>query len=268
MDEKMHWRDHHCMDTGLDYDMKHADLEKSFGVKFPGSGLKFWSSVIKGTKKRKFKRGNGCDNSAAGVNAKRRILERSASTAICDNNADISVDASSGEECLPADNYNGEPDENSGIQPLPRKRHLLSHMYDFSLIRDPFLRTLDRLIEAAKVGENFPSSTNVVGDAKTNGVNGEDSSVDVVNRNMDANTSEINNYTSEKLYSEPAMDHSVSKTESGLGPKVEDIVAELVDGVDVVPSEGIEKMLPVSLDSVHFKGGTLMLLAYGDREPR
>lgn len=333
MDEKMHWRDHHCMDTGPAYNMKHADLEKAFGVKFPGSGLKFWSSVIKGPKKLKFKRrSNGCDNSAAGINAKRRILERSASRAIAyfrglaneefdepsqssdgydimsldtllvqiqrDNNADVSVDVSSVEERLPADNQHGEPDENLGIQPLTRSKHLLSRTYGFSLIRDPFLKTLDILTEAAKVGENFPSSTNVVRDAKINGVNGEYLSVDVVNRDMDAHTSEINNYTSGKPHSEPAMVYPVSssaltlnsglssfsrnirrsfsyflagpiqKLKSGLGPKVEDIVAELVDGVDVVPSEGIEKMLPVSLDSVHFKGGTLMLLAYGDREPR
>jgi hypothetical protein len=55
---------------------------------------------------------------------------------------------------------------------------------------------------------------------------------------------------------------------SGMGLKLEDIVAELDDGLDVVQNEGIQKMLPVTLDSVHFKGGTLMLLAYGDREPR
>ena len=53
-----------------------------------------------------------------------------------------------------------------------------------------------------------------------------------------------------------------------MGPKVEDLAAELVDGVDVVQTEGIEKIIPITLDSVHFKGGTLMLLAYGDREPR
>lgn len=40
------------------------------------------------------------------------------------------------------------------------------------------------------------------------------------------------------------------------------------DGGDVMKNEGTETMLPVTIDSVHFKGGTLMLLAYGDREPR
>lgn len=42
----------------------------------------------------------------------------------------------------------------------------------------------------------------------------------------------------------------------------------IVNGGDALKSEVIETMLPVMIDSVHFKGGTLMLLAYGDREPR
>jgi hypothetical protein len=50
--------------------------------------------------------------------------------------------------------------------------------------------------------------------------------------------------------------------------KVEDIVAEPVDGLDFVQPEGINKTLPVILDSVHFKGATVMLLAYGDGEVR
>ncbi|KAK9061012.1 hypothetical protein SSX86_018192 [Deinandra increscens subsp. villosa] len=43
MDEKLRWQDHHCMDAGVEYDMKHADLEKSFGVNIPIAGVKFWS---------------------------------------------------------------------------------------------------------------------------------------------------------------------------------------------------------------------------------
>ncbi|MQL96757.1 hypothetical protein Taro_029435 [Colocasia esculenta] len=44
--------------------------------------------------------------------------------------------------------------------------------------------------------------------------------------------------------------------------------AELAEGVDVIHAEGILKMLPVTLDSVYFSGGSLMLLGYGDQEPR
>lgn len=79
MDERSHWRDHHCMDTGVAYHLKHTDLEKSFGVKVPGSGLKFWSRIMSVNPRHQFKRKtNGSNNSAAGVTAKRRILERSA----------------------------------------------------------------------------------------------------------------------------------------------------------------------------------------------
>lgn len=149
MDDKMHWKDHHCMDTGLDYDKRHAHLEKSFGVKFPGSGLKLWSSVIRGPKKLKFKKkANGSDISAASINAKRRILERSATAAVAyfqglyseksdepsqspggydvmnldsllaqsggDYSLDISIDASTGDEDLTAKSQN----KDSVNQPL------------------------------------------------------------------------------------------------------------------------------------------------------
>ncbi|XP_065849413.1 protein TIC236, chloroplastic [Euphorbia lathyris] len=333
IDENMHRKDHHCTDTGLEYDMKHADLEKSFGIKFPGSGLKFWSSKIEGPKKRKFKRkANGHDISTAGVDTKRRILERSASAArayfhglsngeyeeqstdgyclmklntLLDqsqvgHNDDITIDVNSREVCLNTDNQNGENNEKLEVQPL-KANHFLKHTCHFNLIRDPFLSTLGRLLKVGEVGENLPTGRNTAGDSKTNGVNSEDLSVDFVNRNIDSHEPEIKDghtsqdYNSEKLElglginhpglsSSPSFRSSISKDiggvvshflsgpiqklKSGFAPKVEDIVAELVDRVDVMHTEGIETMLPVSLDSVQFKGGTLMLLAYGDREAR
>nr|GMD89932.1 Fe(3+) ions import ATP-binding protein like [Ipomoea batatas] len=81
MDEKLHWRARHAVDTGGEYDMKHADLEKAFGVKIPPSGATFWSRIIPPSVKHKFKKANGKELSAASVAAKRRILERSASAA-------------------------------------------------------------------------------------------------------------------------------------------------------------------------------------------
>lgn len=83
MDEqRLHWQDHHCMDAGVEYDLKHADLEKAFGVQIPDSGVKFWSRLVLGPVRHKFKRkANGRDIAATGVTAKRRILERSAAAA-------------------------------------------------------------------------------------------------------------------------------------------------------------------------------------------
>ncbi|KAL9679738.1 hypothetical protein QQ045_017604 [Rhodiola kirilowii] len=82
MDERMHWRDHHCMDTGIQYDLKHANLEKSFGIKLPGSGLKFWSKLIAGPSKQKFKRKSYENGASGSVTCKLRVLERSQSAAV------------------------------------------------------------------------------------------------------------------------------------------------------------------------------------------
>lgn len=81
-DEGMHRRDHHCMDTGVQYDLKHANLEKSFGVKLPGSGLTFWSRIIPGPSKHKFKRKSNGACVSASVTCKQRILDRSQSVAV------------------------------------------------------------------------------------------------------------------------------------------------------------------------------------------
>ncbi|KAL5716618.1 hypothetical protein ACHQM5_009756 [Ranunculus cassubicifolius] len=59
----------------------------------------------------------------------------------------------------------------------------------------------------------------------------------------------------------------IEKVKSCMNLRFDDLVAELSEGVNT-QSEGIEKMLPVTLDSVYFSGGTLMLLGYGDRESR
>ncbi|PSR91805.1 Spermidine/putrescine import ATP-binding protein like [Actinidia chinensis var. chinensis] len=60
----------------------------------------------------------------------------------------------------------------------------------------------------------------------------------------------------------------VQKLKLEMGLRAEDIIAELIDGVDDGQASVIEKMLPVTLDSVHFNDGMLMLLAYGDNELR
>lgn len=320
MDEKMHWRDHHCMDTGVDYDMKHADLEKSFGIKIPGAGLKFWSRVIKGPRKHKFKRkANGSDISASGASAKRRILECSALAALAyfqnlsrgkstelsqssqdydvikldtlllnsgvDSHADTSTTISR-EETLIIDNQNGK--QYSGVKDLTVDKN------------DNFVCNLSPTsIVDQKVSENLPSIGDVAGAANTNmcNVNNMELGVhDEMFKSQRGQTSE--NSTLKKFETWLAKYHPVpswslslqscfpsfcrnvrellsylligpmKNLKSGIGPKVEDISAELVDGVDFMQTEGIEKMLPVTLDSVQFKGGTLMLLAYGDREPR
>lgn len=322
MDEKMHWRDHHCMDTGVDYDMKHADLEKSFGIKIPGLGLKFWSRVIKGPKKYNFKRkANGIDISASGVSAKRRILERSALAAAAyfqglsngksaelseasrdydvmnldsllvksevDSHADTNM-MGGREEILTVDTQNAKQFGDSGIKDCTvGKNGNFVHILSPVTVRDQ------------KIGENLPSVEDVAGAANTDNCNvkNEDLCVhDEMFGSQRGHTSEtstlgklepwLSNYLPVPIWPPslksclPSFPRNVGELltylligplkslKSGMGLKVEDFVAELDDGFDVVQNEGIQKMLPVTLDCVHFKGGTLMLLAYGDREPR
>ncbi|KAJ3694159.1 hypothetical protein LUZ60_009639 [Juncus effusus] len=65
------------------------------------------------------------------------------------------------------------------------------------------------------------------------------------------------------------MEGRIRKFKSVLGLSREEVSAELAEGLTLTTQdEGIEKMLPVTLDSVYFNGGTLMLLGYGDQEPR
>ncbi|KAF3447215.1 hypothetical protein FNV43_RR12395 [Rhamnella rubrinervis] len=319
MDENMHWRDHHCMDTGVDYDMKHADLEKSFGVKIPGSGLKFWSRVIKGPRKHKFKKkAKESDISASGVIAKRRILERSALAAfryfqgLSNGNSGEPSELSGGYDVRNLETFfrkslvgtNAHTSvsniskenlrDSNDNQSLNRNGNGKSHFSSFTHMHNPSLTTLDKCSGDEKLSENFPSTANVTG-ANAKNVNND---LDVVITHTDGSQGTSRNSTSKKLETWLSKYHpvfvwplrpesgllsfsrnvgeqffsllsgSIQKLTSGMAPRVEDIVAELVDGVDVAQAEGVEKMIPVMLDSIHFKGGTLMLLAYGDREPR
>lgn len=60
----------------------------------------------------------------------------------------------------------------------------------------------------------------------------------------------------------------IQKIKSQVVPKVEGIVGELVEEANGEKAGGIDKMVPVTLESIHFSGATLLLLAYGDNESR
>ncbi|XP_023763180.1 protein TIC236, chloroplastic [Lactuca sativa] len=204
VDEKLRWQDHHCMDAGVEYDMKHADLEKSFGVNIPIAGVKFWSRIIPGSLRRKLKRrkANGGDMLVAGIAAKKRILEHSASAAHA-----------------------------YFLDPIPS----LVHKKD----ENPNIK-LDALDSSDKPAEHFGTKSLLKDEKRGMG----------------------------DLWSNLVVG-SIEKIKSEVVPKVEGIVVELMEGgANGEKAAGTEKMLPVILDSVHFKGGTLLLLAYGDNEPR
>ncbi|KAL8090119.1 protein TIC236, chloroplastic [Apium graveolens] len=385
MDDRLHRRDHHCMDAGVEYDMKHADLEKSFGVNTPGSGIKFWPKLIPGPIKRKFKRrANGRDISAAGNSAKTRILERSASAARAyflgesqcgepnhlsrgtavmnlvevlvkpedDTTGACSCISNSSDEMVMETqtaglNIGGNRDSenikfegektyltdketlnlnsnmenatastvNSGNQIFFENNHYCDNTMRASFNGHPSLSTQESVNGVQSSIRDFAS-------VKTEAFNlrKDIQGVAFVNKDMDSKdklsvhsgqvleyeesnsedqgvpTSQISKSLNPGPFTEVQNSHSVrpwslessfNTFSSGMGdvwsfivthpiqrlklefsPKVKDIVAELVEKVDEGETLSFEKMLPITLDSVHFKDATLMLLAYGDNEPR
>ncbi|WOL15334.1 hypothetical protein Cni_G24115 [Canna indica] len=77
----------------------------------------------------------------------------------------------------------------------------------------------------------------------------------------------LDKFAISELVSVDLADH-IKKLRSLFSISSKDISAEFLDDVTGTNSKGIEKVLPITLDSVHFAGGTLMLLGFGDNEPR
>ncbi|KAJ4952863.1 hypothetical protein NE237_029695 [Protea cynaroides] len=383
MDERMHWRDHHCMDTGVEYGLKHADLEKSFGVKNPSADLKFWSRIISPIKDRFKRKARDRDISEAGATAKRRNLERSAVAALAyfrgqaggkfhepsqfehpsaetpvmegedthiatmtvvDNakcreyddqyvKADVKGVKIAMHETLESSGVIGNVNRelvdnmtnrfghqgNSGFHHL-KGNSVQNNNKGFSFMRLPFLTAAGKLSQLSSSREKLSPSgkkktddcnvniedldANHVHDShfdlsvspnslpdqmmesfehKSEGIRGDHTSEDANPTKLDASLA-INHsipiwYLGLKsglpsfsiaigeLLSDYVAGH-IQKLKSSMGLKVEDLVSELTEGVDEVQVEGVEKMLPVTLDTVYFTGGSFMLLAYGDQEPR
>ncbi|XP_071741656.1 protein TIC236, chloroplastic-like [Rutidosis leptorrhynchoides] len=225
-DEKLRWQDHHCMDAGVEYDMKHADLEKSFGVNIPISGTNFWSRIIPGPLKRKRRKVKGRDMFDDVISAKRRILEHSASAAHAYFIKPNVVDKK--------DDYHTE-ELNIRVDSDDHKVDIAVPIVVDSEDRDDYLESKFRL---------------------------EDENVDI--EQQWSPSSQGSSYTNDRgirdLWSNLIVG-PIQKIKS-------QVVGELVDGVGGEKALGVEKMVPVILDSVHFNGGTLLLLAYGDNEPR
>ncbi|XP_047319801.1 protein TIC236, chloroplastic [Impatiens glandulifera] len=336
MNEQMHWRDHHSMDAGVEYDLKHADLEKSFGVKAPGGSVfKFWSKLVPVSVRKKFKRGaNGKDLSVAGITSKRRLLERSASKA----SLYFSAKSKQGSDDFKMSSMETTI-ENEGKK--FHTEHMTAHIEgeksaesvdnigrgnkrDISVYGDsvnttnlllhPFIDSINKLNAVRSFNERYPAVIEVMeagrpvdiglGDKESaddsRNVDGKDntqslgdqaakSAVDMSRSQEDTsitNPESISNHNSitigpfsinlgfaylsknlREVWSYYLAD-PIMRLKSEMAPKVEDIVAELTEGVDQEQALGIDKMLPVTLDSVYFKDGTLMLLAYGDKEAR
>ncbi|CAJ1972142.1 unnamed protein product [Sphenostylis stenocarpa] len=324
--------DHRLMDKGVNYDTKHAVLEKSFGVRFPASGFRFWSRVISGPRKHKFKRkANGSNIFASGAAIKKRMFERSASAAhayFCDQSqwkfgeslspsecyhfmshdmhlvkseVDRNTRSVVGDENRNDDNQSGTQFKDLGLPPSVSE-NVDSQSEYLKFVCDPTLQTREGEFE------NLQSSDDVTEPTNSNSITEkiEEFVPYVADNHINDNgnslggqlglTSENLGFVKSKSHLEPYFQNQfelllvkfgitsilrnieeltsrflsgpIEKLKSDVGLRVEDIVSEHVDGKDSVQSEGVTKILPITLDSVHFKGATLMLLAYGDKEVR
>jgi len=355
LDGGMHWGDHHSMDTGTGYDVKHEDLEKSFGVDMSRSRLRSFSEIVPGPLMPNFKRkANGKDSSESSLAAKKRVLGRSAAAAakyfehlqhvqlnesqnsVVDfeiANLDglvigdvVQANATMYSEIVGA---NVEESAESGSPEMSYDHSSSSHSggdvgqsnlsmsVDEQIINEAtsnLSHSASSQGDHAEVGSditqhtgNFDAVRKMVGLDENSEVlegfetmNADRSSIDrssQENRMLDfpRGLSEVPGDSvcsdrptvEQKLsparhsnesgpFSTRSIDERFSyfvtgqfqKLNKGMGHKLEDMATQTFEEADDVPAAGIDRALPVTLDSVYFKGGTLMLLAYGDAEPR
>lgn len=370
-DEKLQWRDHHCMDAGAEYDLKHADLERSFGAKVSSFESSIWSRIMPASMRHRFKRkANGRDLSMSDIASKRRLLECSAFAArsffegqsqgksgsctngsVCSDSRKIDSSMRSSDDA--GASYSAgtqfEVDERAVYQDQKvdysvgdRNFEVIENLLtnkDFLEVDnklktdfvskailgipsrkdralDSFLFTSKRISTFTNSNGKFSSVKNVRGIRDTNfcdtnneHLEGDDTTKadvrlvkEVKNVEGDISDTQGSGASSSSSLSEVESSSSfgflakLAPLSSQLGPSsafqnftkvwslllvnpwqrlkselregFEHISTEIVEEIGEDNASGIEKMIPVVLDSVHFKGGSLMLLAYGDTEPR
>ncbi|KAI3848153.1 hypothetical protein MKX03_015643 [Papaver bracteatum] len=381
VDEGLHRRDHNSMDPGVEYSLKHGDLEKSLGVELHGSGLKLWSRIIAAPLRRRFKRkGRHKDISKACFLAKKRNLEHSAVAAVAHfqgingrkssdpsqlggapssgsrDAVELEAIVSKGRVASDSDKKTANEHEsvvtkmekhskrgNSGITAefsIPNGKNCLAnnmqngHGYASNTSDtnnkaqiDNLSCTTDLSLSVGKhstlksSNEHIPGSSTSAEAEKTLSYDVTDEVPRIFDNEDSHFNSRIRSKGLQKLGSveERSDGHNrypflaassiklgpwvltnrwvpiwplrlksgfpsfskdfgellssylggqIQKLKSCVNLKLDDLVAELTEGVEEIQPVGIEKMLPITLDSVHFSGGTLLLLGYGDREPR
>ncbi|XP_054798744.1 protein TIC236, chloroplastic-like isoform X2 [Prosopis cineraria] len=311
---------HHCMNSGIDYDMKHADLEKSFGVKFPGSGLQVWPRGIKRRRKPKFKsKVNGSGSTASAVATKVKILGHSSLAAHTYFQGQLHDEH--GEAILPSDSFDfvnqdtflvkSNVDNNAkyvigdnetrndggkrvtevrdhGVK-TPLNASVNVHSDSSKCFQDPMLQT------GVSKCENLQSHGDVAEPANTDSyIAKEKLGPLVADSQIDDNKSkgQRNLSPADSVFLNPRphletylqfpidlffikfgstlfcfLSGSIKKFKSYMGLQVEDSVSEHVGVADFLHSEDA-KFFPVTLESVHIRDATVMLLAYGDGEAR
>uniref|UniRef100_A0A6V7QQ20 Translocation and assembly module TamB C-terminal domain-containing protein n=1 Tax=Ananas comosus var. bracteatus TaxID=296719 RepID=A0A6V7QQ20_ANACO len=346
MDQDIHLKDHHCTDKRIEYGSNHADLEKSFGVKSRGPGIKFWSRMIPYSVRHSFKQNSHNKViSESMITIKGRTLKRSALAALSyfrgsDGENSSKSFPEQGKDCQ-GEGYaeDGIVDRNEGSakiddQSLPLGANNLIPMdKGDAQIHIPIGKIEDTSIEKLRIEDIFKTrsiagphvnedldedhhSTGLTYDNSrgtsncnphisdseelTDHVEGQHDHIldNVENGSEDSSSLHYQGFNLRKFgtcsqmhqsklfwsiklkpgfirfpisFNELLSDHladQIQKLKSYLSIKAEDLSAELAEGINEVHSEGIDRALPITLDSVYFTGGTLMLLGYGDQEPR
>ncbi|XP_023524011.1 uncharacterized protein LOC111788077 isoform X2 [Cucurbita pepo subsp. pepo] len=310
-DENVHLRKHRCMDTDVEYKIKHSNTEKYFDAKNPDMRLKFLSRVMKVPMKGQSKRkASGDDVYLNSSTAKMRILRRSTSAArgyfkgasegkfgepsqlhrsfnivnpdaylvksVNETDADSSImntNVQNGNQSLDArlhsikegdiDILNHIDDKSSTITGLGNKDRrsfsVTSSSHESSVKKDDVIGS-DHISEGTsdQMCHTFQTPTSTIYEHQ----NGTTWPISFSALNQKSDLSYFPKDVGKKLL------YHLSTFVQKLKFILVQYARGVVDDGDVWKNEGTETMLPVTIDSVHFRGGTLMFLAYGDREPR
>ncbi|KAB8080215.1 hypothetical protein EE612_000606 [Oryza sativa] len=297
--DEMHRKDHH-IDAGIDSSSKHADLEKSFGVKARIPGISFWSRMIPNPSRRRYRRKahskliSDTDNSS-----QQRILRCSAYAAVayfqneCSGNPDDSLpgpgESSSdgghtnggGEEGSPNDGpteYSETTSMDYGELP-PEKSNFASTML---IGNTDVLNGSSHNQQPSQISSHSWENNEQVSEApvlkKRKNISEDD-----YRQEFDFGAFGSCTYAHNWLSFWPfqlkgfpvgfnapsaSLNVQIQKLRSlfAIGPG--DNSAELSQGVGQIHPGAVQQTLPITLDSVYFNGGNLMLLGYGDQEPR
>ncbi|ONM29471.1 embryo defective 2410 [Zea mays] len=278
----MHKNDHHLA-TGIDSGSKHADLEKSFGFKSPIPGINLWSRVISSPSRLRYMRKApskvipDVDNSS-----QQRILRRSADAAVSyfQNTGHINIDDSSpgpGKGSSDGGHANvGGSGINSNDETVSNSKTAST-----SLAESPSHSQLSSQCSSSNL-DNLLLWHNLedlqIGQAKNPSGNKPVPHQENIFGNFGSCTHAHNwvPFWPFQLKSCPvsfnspwaSLDLQIEKLKSQFAIGPGDFSAELTEGVSEIHPGGVQNALPITLDSVYFNGGNLMLLGYGDQEPR
>ncbi|CAO2199264.1 unnamed protein product [Urochloa humidicola] len=292
---EMHKKDHHLA-TGIDSSSKHADLEKSFGVKSRIPGINLWSRMISSPSRLRYRRKAqskvvlDADNSS-----QKRILKSSADAAVayfqstgCSNIDDSApgqgksssdggrANVGGSETTSNGENVGSSRDVSLCLAESPLDNQLSSQCSSCNL--DKNMLPCHHHLEDLQIGQaNFsqglvlekfenPAENKIVPHQET--IFGNFGSCTHAHNRVPFWPFQIKGFPVSFNAPGASLDVQIQKLKSQFAIGSGDISAELTDGASQTHPGGVQHALPITLDSVYFNGGNLMLLGYGDQEPR